>query len=204
MLTLAIRKDGSVQDIQRKDDVRSAVSRGRAALGAEARAAASRVMRDTLLTLPEVEMAGSIAAYVSMDTEPDTHGLIFALWKRGSYVLLPRLLPDNDLDWSSYEGPDSLRPGPAGFPESTEPARGVEAIKAADVVIVPALAVDRTGVRLGRGGGSYDRALARVQPSILTVSMVFDSELVDRLPSEPHDRPVRAVITPSHGLERFR
>ena len=148
-------------------------------------------------------MAGSIAAYVSMGMEPDTHALIFALWKRGSYVLLPRLLPDNDLDWASYEGPDSLRPGPAGFPESTEPVRGIDAIKAADVILVPSLAVDRTGVRLGRGGGSYDRALARVGPGILTVSMVYDSELVDELPAEPHDQRVRAVITPSQGLVRL-
>ena len=65
-----------------------------------------------MLSLPETQMAGTVAAYYSIGSEPETHGLLFALWKRGSYVLLPILLPDGDLDWASYEGPDSLRPGP--------------------------------------------------------------------------------------------
>ena len=58
-------------------------------------------------------MAGTAAAYYSVGTEPDTRGLVYALWKRGTYVLLPLLLPGGDLDWASYEGPDSLVAGPA-------------------------------------------------------------------------------------------
>ena len=68
-----------------------------------------------MLALPETQMAGAVAAYYSIGSEPDTHGLLFALWKRGSYVLLPILQPDGDLDWASYEGPDSLGPGPRGL-----------------------------------------------------------------------------------------
>ena len=90
-------------------------------------------------------MAGTVAAYMSVGTEPDTRGLIYALWKRGTYVLLPLLRADYDLDWASYEGPDSLAPGPRGLLEPTEPPRGVTAITSADLVIVPALAVDRGG-----------------------------------------------------------
>lgn len=183
---------------------RTSLLSARAALSAERRAAAARSMRDSLLSQPEVEMAGTIAAYVSTGTEPDTNGLLFALWKRGAYVLLPRLLPDNDLDWATYEGPDSLAPGRRhGLLEPRAEPRGTCAIAAADVVIVPAVAVDRTGVRLGRGGGSYDRALARVGPHILTVGMVYDSELVEALPTGPHDQHVRAVVTPSGGFERL-
>lgn len=148
-------------------------------------------------------MGGTIAAYASFGTEPDTGGLLFALWKRGTYVLLPRLLPDGDLDWASYEGPDSLAPGPRGFLEPTEAPRGPGAVASADVVLVPALAIDRSGMRLGRGGGSYDRALARVGPAILTIGLVYDAELLDALPAEPHDHRVRAVATPSGGLHRF-
>ena len=128
-------------------------------------------------------MAGTVAAYVSVGAEPDTRGLLFALWKRGAYVLLPVLRPDGDLDWASYEGPDSLAPGPRGLLEPTETRRGVTAITSADLVIVPALAVDRAGQRLGRGGGSYDRALARVGASILTVALLHDGELVDEVPA---------------------
>lgn len=233
-----------------KPNLRRRLLAARASMGADERAAAGRALRDTLLGLPELEMAASVAAYVSFGTEPETHGLIFALWKRGTYVLLPRLLPDGDLDWASYEGPDSLAPaagprsGPAapgasgipatpgapepdartasgtdvrgasadrppggsgalGMLEPTEPPRGPNAIRAADVVLVPALAVDRTGLRLGRGGGSYDRALARVGSGILTVGLVYDDELVDSVPAEPHDQRLRAVVTPSGGLVRF-
>ena len=71
------------------------------------------------------------------------------------------------------------------------------------VVLVPAVAVDRTGLRLGRGGGSYDRALARVGPAILTVAPLYDSEVLPTVPAEPHDQRVRAAATPSDGLLRF-
>ncbi|RAY15034.1 5-formyltetrahydrofolate cyclo-ligase [Actinomadura craniellae] len=192
-----------MQDIGFKQKLRTRVIRDRAGLHEKDRASAGRAIRETLLTLPELEMASSIAAYVSIDTEPDTRALIFGLWKRGAYVLLPRLLPDNDLDWATYEGPDSLAPGRHGLPEPTSPGRGPGAVKAADVVIVPALAIDRTGMRLGRGGGSYDRVLDRVGPGILTVGLVYDGELVEEVPAEPHDRRVRAAITPSEGLIRF-
>jgi 5-formyltetrahydrofolate cyclo-ligase len=194
-----------VRDIaEDKTSLRAGLLAARAALSEEARATAARVLRDTLLTLPEAEMAGTVAAYVSVGDEPGTHGLLFALWKRGTYVLVPKLLPGGDLDWASYEGPDSLRPGPYGLLEPVEPPRGVTAVRGADLIIVPALAVaSSTGTRLGRGGGSYDRVLARVDPGILTVAAVYDSELVDSVPAEPHDRAVRAVVTPSRGITRF-
>ena len=192
-----------MQQIAPKPGLRAELLARRAAMDPQARAAAARALRDALLGVPELEMAGTVAAYVSVGTEPDTRGLLLALWKRGTYVLLPRLLPDGDLDWASYEGPDSLAPGPRGLLEPTEPARGPEAVASADVVLAPALAVDRSGVRLGRGGGSYDRALARVGPAILTIGLVYDGELVDRLPADPHDRRVRAAVTPSEGLVRL-
>jgi 5-formyltetrahydrofolate cyclo-ligase len=168
------------------------------------RAAAGPQLRDAVLELPEMQMAGTVAAYVSVGTEPDSRGLIFALWKRGTYVLLPVLQPDGELDWASYEGPDSLAPGPHGLLEPTEPSRGVAAITSADVVIVPALAVDREGRRLGRGGGSYDRALARIGPSILTVALLYDGELVWEVPVTEHDQPVRAAALPREGIFRLR
>ncbi|MFJ6952794.1 5-formyltetrahydrofolate cyclo-ligase, partial [Micromonospora aurantiaca (nom. illeg.)] len=70
----------------------------------------------------------------------------------------------------------------------------------AALVVVPAVAVDRRGIRLGRGGGSYDRALARVPATVPTVALLHDGELVAAVPALPHDRPVHCVITPADGL----
>jgi 5-formyltetrahydrofolate cyclo-ligase len=164
------------------------------------RTAAGRAIRDHVLQLPEVAAAGTIAAYYSLGTEPDTHGLVFALWKRGSYVILPVLLADGDLDWASYEGPDSLAPGPRGLLQPTEPVRGPQTVARADVVLVPALAVDVRGYRLGRGGGSYDRVLARVGGQVPTIALLYDDELLPAVPAEPHDQRVRLVARPAEGI----
>ncbi|MFB9250518.1 5-formyltetrahydrofolate cyclo-ligase [Sphaerisporangium melleum] len=160
-------------------------------------------IRETLLDRPWVQMAGLVACYWSMGTEPATQGLIFALWKHGATVMLPVLRPDNDLDWAVYDGPDSVAPGPRGLMEPVDVRRGVDAIRTAALVIVPALAVDRsTGVRLGRGGGSYDRALARVGPNVPTVALLHEGELIDGVPAEPHDVPVSMAALPS-GIVTF-
>jgi 5-formyltetrahydrofolate cyclo-ligase len=187
-----------VQD--EKAALRKQLLAARAGLGPDERREAGRLIRDALLELPALQMAGTVAAYYSVGAEPDTRGLVYALWKRGTYVLLPLLRTDGDLDWASYEGPDSLVPGPRGLREPGEPLRGIEAVARADVVLAPALAVDHAGNRLGRGGGSYDRALARVGPLIPVIALVYDAELLGHVPAEPHDTPVRAVVRPGSGI----
>src|SRR5437588_4425604 len=113
-----VRDNEAVHGItQDKADLRARALERRGRMGDEERAAAARLLRDSLLILPEAEMAGTVAAYVSKGDEPGTRGMLFALWKRGTYVLVPKLLPDGDLDWASYEGPDSLRPGRFGLLE---------------------------------------------------------------------------------------
>ena len=190
-----------VSDVRlRKAELRAQVLARRSALPADQRSAAGTLIRDAVLAEPQVQMAGTIAAYYSIGAEPGTHGLVFALWKRGSYVLLPVLRPDGDLDWASYEGPDSMVPGPRGLLEPGEPPRGVDAVARADAVLVPALAVDGAGRRLGRGGGSYDRALARVGPLVPLIALVYDDELVEHVPAESHDIPVRATVSPRAGM----
>ena len=180
--------------------MRARLLAARSSLEAERRREAGRLIRDSLLSMPALQMAGTVAAYYSVGTEPDTRGLVYALWKRGTYVLLPLLRPDGDLDWASYEGPDSLVPGPRGLLEPGEPPRGADAVARADVVLVPALAADRTGNRLGRGGGSYDRALARVAPLIPVIALLYDDELLGHVPTEAHDAPVRAAVRPGTGI----
>ncbi|MFD8236060.1 5-formyltetrahydrofolate cyclo-ligase [Streptomyces sp. NPDC059696] len=170
----------------------------------------SAALAGRALELPELAEAGTVAAYVSVGSEPGTLALLDALRARGVRVLLPALLPDNDLDWGVYEGQESLaRIRHGGRMALLEPAGerlGPDAVTTADAVLLPGLAVDTRGMRLGRGGGSYDRVLARleragVHPAL--VVLLYDSEVVEHVPEEPHDRPVHAVVTPS-GLRRFR
>jgi 5-formyltetrahydrofolate cyclo-ligase len=186
-----------------KAAMRGEILSARRALTQQQRAAAGSSLRDAVLSAPETQMAGTVAAYLSAGTEPDTRGLVYALWKRGTYVLLPVLRSDGDLDWASYEGPDSVVPARRGLLEPTQPRRGLTAITSADLVIVPALAVDGKGTRLGRGGGSFDRALARIGPAILSIGLLYDGEIRPKVPSGPHDVPVRAVACPTQGICRL-
>lgn len=135
-----------------------------------------------------IAAATRVASYIPLVSEP-------GLPPRPGW-LLPVVLPDGDLDWALAEG----GVGPAGFglTEPLGPRLGVEAIAPCDLVIVPALLVDRRGNRLGKGRGCYDRALARC--TALTVAVLCDGELVDALPAESHDIPVRAVVTPLLGV----
>jgi 5-formyltetrahydrofolate cyclo-ligase len=144
----------------------------------------------------EVVAARTIALYVSMGNEPQTGPLIDWLLASGREVLLPVLYADNDLGWGIAPGAADLVPGRLGLSEPPVDL-GADAIAAAELVICPALAVDRHGVRLGRGGGSYDRALTRVSPGTPTWAVVLDAEILDDLPADPHDQPVKAALTPT-------
>jgi 5-formyltetrahydrofolate cyclo-ligase len=155
-----------------------------------------------LLRTPEVRRAATVAIYISLSNEPGTGPLVEQLHELGRRLILPVLLPDNDLDWAVYQGPQSLVPASRGLLEPLGPRLGPEALATADVVLCPGLAVDGHGRRLGRGGGSYDRALARVPVGTFVCTLLYDGELLDHVPAEDHDRPVTAVVTP-RGLTRF-
>ncbi len=155
-----------------------------------------------LLDTEEVRRAATVAAYVSTRLEPGTGPLIEQLDAMGRRVILPVLLPDNDLDWAVYTGAQGLVPASRGLLEPAGPRLGVEAVATADVVLCPGVAVDRTGMRLGRGGGSYDRVLGRVPVGTFVCTLLYDGELLDRVPADAHDRRVTAVVTPE-GLTRL-
>lgn len=151
-------------------------------------------------------MAPTVAAYVSIGGEPSTHALLDRLRAAGVRVLLPVLMPDNDLDWALYEGAERLEAADWGLLEPTGERLGPKAVGEADVVLLPGLAVDRNGLRLGRGGGSYDRVLERLERASAPASLVvllYDAEVLEEVPAEPHDRQVHAAVTPS-AVHRFR
>jgi 5-formyltetrahydrofolate cyclo-ligase len=201
-----------------KATARSRFVNDRLTLGNHSLREASSALTERLLQAPELRVSTSdhvmtVCAYVSFGTEPDTMELVDTLTARGIRVLLPVLLPDADLDWAAYDG--QFVSGRFGLREPAGKRLGVGAILDADVVLVPALAVSSTGYRLGRGGGSYDRALARLtmrkavaaqhseQPRHPWVcALVYDNELDATFPVDPHDQPVDAACSPSR-LVRF-
>jgi 5-formyltetrahydrofolate cyclo-ligase len=167
------------------------------------RRADARALATLVLELPEVAAARCVAAYASMPGEPDTTVLRQTLRESGIRVLLPVVLDDGHLDWAA----DSidLRPTTGvGGPEPTGPRLGLEGIGQADVVIVPALAVDSLGNRLGQGAGFYDRTLRLIDATVPVLALVHEGEVLDAaiepIPVEPHDLPVDAVVTPHRYL----
>ena len=160
---------------------------------AEARAAAEAIARHAL-AWEAVRRAGTVAAYVSVGSEPGTRPLLDALLAAGRQVMLPVLCADGDLDWAAHDG--ELAAAGRGLLEPAGPRLGVEAVSGADVVLVPALAVSAGGERLGRGGGSYDRALARVPLDVPSAALLYDDEVLACVPAEPHDRRVTHALTP--------
>ncbi|HEV7656935.1 MAG TPA: 5-formyltetrahydrofolate cyclo-ligase [Mycobacteriales bacterium] len=141
---------------------------------------------------------GRIAAYVPVGREPGSVRLLDALRDGGTEVLLP-VVVDRGLDWAPYAGAAALMTGALGTLAPDGPRVGAAGIATADAVLIPALAVDHRGVRLGRGGGYYDRALAVVPAQIPLIALLHDGELVERLPADPWDRTVTAAVSPVIG-----
>jgi 5-formyltetrahydrofolate cyclo-ligase len=147
---------------------------------------------------------GPVCAYVPVGTEPGSLALLDALLDIGHDVLLP-VIPLNPqssaaMGWGFYRGPDSLTEGPYRLRQPKGPLLGASAVSSAPVVLVPALAVDQHGVRLGRGAGWYDRTLPLARADAALIAVVRDTELVSRLPSEPHDVLMTCILTPVGGL----
>jgi len=164
------------------------------------RRSASASVQASILALVRRQRPTRCAAYVPIGSEPGGSALpevIAGALPDGGRLILPRLLASGDLDWAEFDG--ELTPGSFGLREPAGVPLGVNAVSEVSLIIVPALAVSRSGLRLGRGGGSYDRALARVT-SAFVVAPLYDGELIDEVPAEPHDRRVDAVVTPAGGL----
>lgn len=150
--------------------------------------------------LQAVGSARTVALYVSTDTEPSTRVLLDQLHARGVAVLLPVLGPGLSRKWALYQGAaDLAERSPGRPPEPSGPVLDADAVQRAEVIITPGLALDGNGNRLGQGGGWYDRMLAKVDPATPVFAMLFDDELIttDTLPTDEHDVPVPAVITPT-------
>ncbi|WP_293781505.1 5-formyltetrahydrofolate cyclo-ligase [uncultured Aeromicrobium sp.] len=159
------------------------------------RRCAAEALAHQALAAPALARGPRVACYLSFQDEPDTTALIAGLRTRAIEVIAPLSRPvDRTLDWALV-GDAGTRRGAYGIPEPIGERLGPAALSSCTVAFVPALAVDHRGRRLGRGAGYYDRALAGY--SGLVCAVVFDEELVEELPTEPHDVPVDLALTPS-------
>ncbi|GAB4086411.1 5-formyltetrahydrofolate cyclo-ligase [Myceligenerans cantabricum] len=183
-----------------KEELRRAIRQQRNGRTVKQRTQAESAFADVVWSIPEVREAAVVGMYAARAAEPATGQLMDRLAERGTRVLLPVLGAGLARDWADYTGPeDLLERAPGRPPEPGGPTLGQDALKLADVVVAPALAVDSRGVRLGQGGGWYDRVLTYVRPGAMVVAVVFPEEVYDAaerpLPSEQHDIAVHAVAT---------
>jgi 5-formyltetrahydrofolate cyclo-ligase len=181
--------------------LRESLLAARSALSAQDRAS-----HDAAIVARAEALAGGaalVAGYAPLPDEPGGPALPQRLARilppRG--LLLPAMRPDRDLDWVAYTGQLAAGTVLRAVREPPGTRLGVAALSRAEIVFVPALAVDASGTRLGRGGGSYDRALARVPAGVPIVALLYPGELVAVVPRQAHDRPVTAVITPEGLVE---
>ncbi len=144
-----------------------------------------------------------VCAYVPIRGEPGDLRMLDALREGGATVLLPVTGEPGPLSWARYEGADSLRKARFGLLEPATETLPPAVLAEAATILVPALAVDLRGVRLGRGAGYYDRTLGAARANVRLIAVVRDNELVDRLPEEPHDRRMGWALTPGGGLRQL-
>jgi 5-formyltetrahydrofolate cyclo-ligase len=184
-----------------KAALRERLLAARRSVTADVRTAEARSLVEHIEALP---ILGTVCAYVPVGAEPGSVELVDALLRRADRVLLPvaRTAFDGsstEMQWGEYR-PGKLVSARFGLLEPAGPWLPPVAVAEAGVVCVPALAVDFTGARLGRGRGFYDRTLRLRDPRTMLIAVVRDEELVDEVPYEAHDVPMTHALTPGRGL----
>ena len=191
--------DEPVSIVESKARVRSEVRAARSARSEEDRAAAARAIAEQCLTLLPEGPVG-VSAYLSLPTEPGTDPLLERLHARGDRVRVPRI-DGRRLEWVHLRPGSTLVPGPLGIREPVGPAETLHPLVGLDVLFLPGLAVDVTGIRLGQGGGYYDSALEHV-PAFdhggpLRAILLFDDEVLPSVPHDARDARVHCAVTPT-------
>ncbi len=144
--------------------------------------------------------ARSVSCFLSTTTEPGTRDFVARAVRRGIRVLLPVTRADGLLDWAVATDDDEVAEGLFGLPEPTGEVLGPIAVNDVDLMIIPAAAVDRSGMRMGWGRGYFDKTIGSMEKCPPVYAVIYDSEILDELPREVHDQPVNGVVTPSQTL----
>jgi len=191
-----------VEDVEaRKRALRAELRERRRVSPAAKRATASAALTQNLVDLASDLGARSLSAYLSTPDEPDTRDFLRWADEQGIRVLIPVSRADGLLDWAPYDG-DAEDTDVLGMPTPTTELLGPIAINEVDLILVPAAAVDRTGMRMGWGMGYFDKTLGSMEACPPVYAVIFDDELVDSVPRERHDMPVTGVVTPG-GIVTF-
>lgn len=165
------------------------------------RASAASAITQHLVDLASDLKVRSLSAYLSLPDEPGTRDFVAWACEQDIRVLLPISREDGLLDWAPYDGEDEDVDF-LGLPAPTSELLGPIAINDVDLIIIPAAAVDRGGMRMGWGRGYFDKTLGSMEGCPPVYAVIFDDELVDAVPRERHDQPVNGVVTPS-GIISF-
>jgi 5-formyltetrahydrofolate cyclo-ligase len=164
------------------------------------RESATTRLTQHLVDLTSDLQVGSLAAYLPSQDEPNIRPFLDWAQEQDIRVLLPVSRDDGLLDWAVSS--DGEQEGIDGMPEPVGDLLGPIAINDVDLIVVPAAAVDRTGMRMGWGRGYFDRTLGSMERCPPVYAVIFDNELVESVPTELHDKRVDGVVTPS-GITTF-
>ena len=183
-----------------KRALRADLRERRQQLSDAARTAAELGVKEQLDALVEKTGARSVSCFLSTPTEPGTNAFIRDAVARGIRVLLPITRTDGLMDWAIADPDGEIAVGLFGTPEPVAEVLSPLAVGEVDLLIVPAAAVDRTGMRLGWGRGYFDKTIGSMERCPPVYAVVFDTEILDTVPSEVHDQPVTGVVTPTRTL----
>ncbi|WP_431218495.1 5-formyltetrahydrofolate cyclo-ligase [Leifsonia xyli] len=184
----------------RKRALRAELRERRQNLTTTERQAATAGITRNLVDLATDLSVRSVAAYLSTNIEPDTRQFLNWAHAQGLRVLLPISREDGLLDWTTGDG-ETETEGLFGLPEAVGELLGPIAINDVDLILVPAAAVDATGMRMGWGRGYFDKTLGSMEKCPPVYAVLFDGELVDEVPRERHDQPVDGAVTPTRIVQ---
>ncbi|MEU1972815.1 5-formyltetrahydrofolate cyclo-ligase [Microbacterium sp. NPDC019599] len=183
-----------------KRALRAELRERRQCLSESQRDAASRGVKEQLDGLVDRVGARSISCFLSTTTEPGTRAFVEGAVARGIRVLLPITRTDGLLDWAVATPDLDITEGMFGLPEPVGELLGPIAVNGVDLLVIPAAAVDGTGMRLGWGRGFFDKTLGSMERCPPVYAVVYDSEILDEVPWDLHDQPVTGVVTPTKTL----
>jgi 5-formyltetrahydrofolate cyclo-ligase len=162
----------------------------------EERLRRSLVILEKLFALPQFQSSKTILFYASFDGEVETFEMMIQAKKIGKKIALPTILVNEKMILPAlFDNFHDLETGPYGIKQPRVNKECLVAPEKLDLCVVPGVAFDRRGQRLGRGAGYYDRFLSSLPKDTPTVGLAFDFQMFDCLPGQPHDVPVSCVIT---------